>query len=248
MKNSRIIRRNLLSLIGVFIMVLTMLAVMGVAWARFSEEDKKIMRIETYHDRQWYIYGGDYSAGDADEILPETVIANEVLPGVIEWNDNERRIRFHVTNGKKADSYGKEDFSYSIWVLVTNTLKPTDLTLMLQYYEGDTVKSITAEPERITEDSQLYKSIGDGWIYKFYVDATVTDTTQNNTQTQTEVTEGTGDTGTGDTAQGTTTPARAEFVDTLKGGQLSMNTYDLSIIGQAEAGLLEIEIIEYTQE
>ena len=82
---------------------------------------------------------------------------------------------------------------------------------------------MTGEPTRIKEGDILYNTIGDGWIYEFYITETVTDG-----ESVTEI--------------------EREYTATLPEGTaetpLHMHTYDLQIVGQAEAGLLEIEIIE----
>ena len=121
---------------------------------------------------------------------------------------NEQRIRFYVTNGNSPNKYGEQDFIYSIRVIVTNTLKPSDVEVYLEYKENDELKTISSAAEKIEAGSELYMSVGEGWIYYFNVDD------------------------------------QREFENTLAGGKLSMNAYDLCITGEAEAGLVEIEIID----
>lgn len=226
-------------MISVFgILVITILFT-GIAWSRFREEETKIMRVETYHQRRWYLYG---QMEDDTDITAEKIVSQAPnLPGVIEQGAEDKKIRFYVVNGNAKDKYNDSDMTYSIRVLVTSTLNPGDLTFILQHLESNT--TMTAVPTQITQEDPLYKSIGEGYIYEFFVEAP-------SDQTQTDVTEETEtDTGAGtETETGDDTTAKpAEYTAVLKGKELSFHSYDLQIVGQPDAGLLEIEITEIAQ-
>ena len=230
-------------MVSVFGILLITILFTGIAWGRFREEETKIMRVETYHQRRWYLYG--QMADDTNVTAEKIVSQAPSLPGVIEQGAEDKKIRFYVVNGNAKDKYNDSDMTYSIRVLVTSTLNPGDLTLILQHLESNT--TMTAVPTQITQENPLYKSIGEGYIYEFFVE-TPSD------QPQTDETEGTGteintetdnETGTDTDTDATAKPT--EYTAVLKGKELSFHSYDLQIVGQPDAGLLEIEITEIAQ-
>ena len=215
----------MLSVIGIMIITVT---ITGIAWSRFREEDVKIMQIETYHQRKWYMFGRLETPG---EVTAEKIVTEAgSLPGVIEQDNLNKKISFYITNGPAVGKFANDDFTYSIEVLVTNTLNPTDLVLMLRYKDEATgeQKAIMATPFRIGPEDPLYKSIGDGYVYKFYVDKPVSSVNADGSTITTYIKE--------------------EFTAVLAGKGLNYHGYDLQIVGQPEAGLLEIEVIEIAQE
>lgn len=227
-------KKQLLSLISLFgIMGITLLFT-GIAWSRFSAEDKKIMHIDTYHQRRWYVFG---QLEDETDISAEKIVTEAgSLPGVIQQANENKNVRFYVTNGPRKDRFNSTDLVYNIQVLVTNTLKPEEIDFVLGYTDTEGQhKAVTAIPVRITEDDPLYKSIGDGYVYKFMVERDVQVIQTENGQT------GEGDSST-DT--GTTATVKEEFTAVLPAGSLNYQAYDLQIVGQPQAGLMEIEIIE----
>lgn len=213
-------------MVSVFGILLIAILFTGIAWGRFREEETKIMRVETYHQRKWYLYG---QLEDATDITAEKIVSQAPsLPGVIEQGSEDKKIRFYVVNGNAADKYNESDVTYSVRVLVTSTLNPNELTFILQHLESNT--TMTAVPTQITQDDPLYKSIGEGYIYEFFVEIP-SDQTETDAETET----------------GSAATEQAQYTAVLKGGKLSYHSYDLQIVGQPDAGLLEIEIIEVTQ-
>ena len=227
MRNDNFMRKHLLSMLSIIGILVITVTITGIAWSRFREEDVKIMQIETYHQRKWYMFGRLETPG---EVTAERIVTEAgSLPGVIEQDNLNKKISFYITNGPEAGKFAKEDLTYSMEVLVTNTLNPTDLVLMLRYKDEATEeqKAIIATPFRIGPEDPLYKSIGDGYVYKFFVDKPVTSVNGDGTTV--------------------TTYEKAEFTAVLPGKSLNYHGYDLQIVGQPEAGLLEIEVIEITQ-
>lgn len=231
----------------------------GIAWSRFREEDVKVMQIDTYHQRRWYVYG--QLENETDITAEKIVTRAKPLPGVIEQGNEDKKIRFYVTNGPAVDKYNTTDLTYSIHILVTNTLKPEELDFVLRYTDTDgTQKAINATAVRITQDDPLYKSIGDGYIYKFIVEKEVelvnpapavdTPVTMEETGEGTEgipgesTGENDGEIAGDDENTGNTVIVTEEFKAVLGHGELKYHTYDLQIVGQPDAGLLEIEITE----
>ena len=53
--------------------------------------------------------GDEFQELELEEITPEEVVEKNALPSVIEWDKNEQRIRFYVTNGNSPDKYGEQD-------------------------------------------------------------------------------------------------------------------------------------------
>lgn len=148
------------------LMGLCMLIATGTTFARYRLEQQLSMEPEPRPLDQVYL--GEWGV-DAETKKPKflTDVQNT-------WQtvDGLTRLEFTVSNGLTEESFAWEDLRVYVRVVGTLDIRnggngPVLKLILPPLEEGEDPEVLIGKPERIVQDTQLYHTFGEGWIFRF---------------------------------------------------------------------------------
>lgn len=152
------------SALGLSVLLLTacMLLASGTAWARYRAEIDKLLSFRTREPVAVHM-------GHRD---PETLefTASDTLEWVTE--DGQQMLQFTVANGPDKEKFEEMNQSFRVRLVCSLGIWAGENPIAITITQPDPEKTITytAQPVRITQDSLMYHTFGDGWVCYFMDD------------------------------------------------------------------------------
>jgi hypothetical protein len=139
-----------------------LLLFVGVTWSRYRTQLQADLQYTPHQSSQIYLWGERTENGGFSQ-LPDTW---RVENGTYE-------VPFTVTNGiagkdGQADLFASKDLGISVRIAVTDGIRDPgnfSVQLRLNDAQGTFYQGVA---EKIQEDSPLYSTFGDGWVYTFH--------------------------------------------------------------------------------
>ena len=160
-KNKNIFRWSALGL-SVLLMTTALLLATGTAWARYRAEIDMLLNFKAKKPVT-------VSVGQIDSETSEFTI-----PGELAWEmtEGQQKLRFAVANCEKADEFPKEDQRFQVRLVgglgIWTGEAPAAITLTIHADTADGEPTVVeAQPVRIQEETLMYNTFGDGWIFCF---------------------------------------------------------------------------------
>lgn len=157
-KNSRMLWNKLgLSVVLLFMGVLL---IVGIAWGRFRSEVQGDQKYTPRVPSQVYLWGEKTEDGFAR------------LPDTWKVDGGSYEVPFTVTNGiygtgEQADLFARKDMDIFLRIAVTEGIKDGENFSVQLRLKDETGTFYQATAQKIEEDSPLYSTFGDGWVYVF---------------------------------------------------------------------------------
>lgn len=154
-------RKNglLLKILLLLLIVCSVIAA-GVTYGRYqSSIAAASFNVTSVSADSFGIYGGVLSAENAQGVWPS-------LDSGWTMKDGSATLQFFVTNGSSLEKFSQRDRTYSVKIVSGAPEHMLDVTLSYIDEDGDAME-LPANPERIAEGSDLYKTYGEGWTYSF---------------------------------------------------------------------------------
>lgn len=152
------------SALGLSVLLLTasLILATGTVLARYRTEIDKFLSFKAR--KPVAVHMGQRDPETLDFVIPETM----------NWgiNDGQYQLQFTVANGPEKDSYEEMNQNFRVRLVCSLGIwageNPVSILLTQPDTEEPTV--YTAQPVRITQDSLLYNTFGDGWVCYFLDD------------------------------------------------------------------------------
>ena len=143
-------------------LLLCIVLMTGVTFARYRQEFAPVSYTFQADSNDMIVLGG---------VVTQTWLESGQWPPVAQgWTTagESALLEFSVSNGTPADGYARRDQIYTVQLIAGLGIgAPENLTVTLLYEEDAQPVQLTGVAEPIQEGSLIYKSCGDGWVYRF---------------------------------------------------------------------------------